>query len=42
VFVADISKVKRLVGWEAGIDKDSGVRMMLDWLVANFDFGKNH
>lgn len=33
VFVADIDKTKQSVGWKANIDKNIGIRMMLDWLV---------
>jgi CDP-paratose 2-epimerase len=32
IFVADINKAKSLLGWEAHIDKEHGIRMMLDWL----------
>lgn len=35
VFVANINKVKQMAGWEANIDKDRGIRMMLDWLKDN-------
>ena len=39
VFVADIEKVKRLVGWKADINKNSGIKMMLNWIVDNLSFG---
>jgi len=42
VFVADIDKAKQSVGWRTDIDKNSGVRMMLDWLTDNFSFQENH
>jgi len=40
VFLADIDKAKRLVGWQPGIDKEPGVRMMLDWVIDNLSFGE--
>jgi len=33
VFVADIGKISNLVRWKPIIDKEKGIRMMLDWLV---------
>ena len=38
VFVADIKKVKNLIGWEPEVDKTKGIRMMLDWLLDNSAF----
>lgn len=35
VFVADIEKAKRLIGWEPLVNKDVGVRNMINW-VENF------
>jgi len=32
VFVADTQKIETLTGWQPGIDKNSGIRMMLQWL----------
>ena len=32
VFVADIGKAKHAVGWEPDIDKNSGIKTMLEWL----------
>lgn len=32
VFVADISKVKQLIGWEPKVSADEGISRMLDWL----------
>ena len=32
IFVADINKANSLLGWGADIDKEHGIRMMLDWL----------
>ncbi|MGD0817816.1 MAG: GDP-mannose 4,6-dehydratase [Methanomassiliicoccales archaeon] len=31
VFVADISKVRKMLGWEPKVDKVSGVRNMIEW-----------
>jgi CDP-paratose 2-epimerase len=33
VFVADIDKAKQAVGWKADIDKNSGIKIMLEWLA---------
>ncbi|MQY78287.1 MAG: NAD-dependent epimerase/dehydratase family protein [Bacteroidetes bacterium] len=41
VFVADIDKTKRLVGWNADIDKRIGVKMLLDWLMGNLNLGES-
>jgi len=38
VLVADIKKVKNLIGWEPEVDKTKGIRMMLDWLLDNSAF----
>jgi len=32
VFVADIDKARNLISWEPEVDKNNGIRMMLDWL----------
>lgn len=32
VFVADIEKAKRLIGWEPKVSADDGISRMLDWL----------
>jgi len=32
VFVADITKIKQLIGWEPNVDKISGIRKMLSWI----------
>jgi CDP-paratose 2-epimerase len=33
VFVADIAKAKALLGWESVVDKDNGIKMMLNWII---------
>lgn len=33
VFVADIRKISNLVNWKPIINKEKGIRMMLDWLI---------
>jgi CDP-paratose 2-epimerase len=35
VFVADVSKVKRLTGWEPEIEKIEGIKEMLQWISSN-------
>jgi len=32
VFVADLTKVKELIGWEPKISKEEGIRKMIEWL----------
>ncbi len=32
VFVADIKKVKNLIGWKPEVDKTKGIKMMLSWI----------
>lgn len=32
VFVADIEKVRRIVGWQPAISKEQGIEKMIDWL----------
>lgn len=32
VFVADISKVKELIGWEPKVSKEKGIRKMISWV----------
>lgn len=32
VFVADITKAKQLIGWEPAVDKENGIKSMLQWL----------
>lgn len=32
VFVADLTKVKSVIGWEPKISKNEGVRRMIDWI----------
>lgn len=33
IFVADISKIKRMLGWEPKIDKKEGLKNMIDWVT---------
>jgi len=35
VFVADISKAYRLIGWKPEVDKASGIRNMIEWVASN-------
>lgn len=35
VFVADVSKAYRLIGWRPEVDKASGIRKMIDWVESN-------
>jgi len=35
VFVADISKAERLLGWQPQIDKEEGISRMLEWVAAS-------
>ncbi len=37
VSVMDIKEAKNLIGWEPKIDKIEGIRMMLDWLMNNYE-----
>ena len=32
VFVADIEKAKRIIGWEPNVSAEDGIGRMLDWL----------
>jgi len=32
VFVADLSKVKELIGWEPKVSKEDGIRKMIEWI----------
>jgi CDP-paratose 2-epimerase len=32
VFVADLAKAKKLIGWEPKISKEDGIRKMIDWV----------
>lgn len=36
VFVADISKIKRVLGWEPIVNKENGVKKMLSWLQNSY------
>jgi len=36
VFVADITKIKRFIGWMPKVDKISGIRMMFTWIKSLF------
>ncbi len=33
VFVADIAKAKRLVGWAPKVDRETGLRQMIEWVA---------
>ena len=33
IFVADINKVKKLIGWEQKISKEEGVKKMIEWVL---------
>jgi CDP-paratose 2-epimerase len=35
VFVADLSKVKELIGWEPKVSKEKGIRKMIEWVSSN-------
>jgi CDP-paratose 2-epimerase len=35
VFVANINKIKKFIGWEPKIDKRAGIEKMLQWVDAN-------
>jgi CDP-paratose 2-epimerase len=35
VFVADIRKAERVLGWKPKIDVENGVRQLFDWVSAN-------
>ena len=35
VFVADISKANRLIGWTPLVGKEHGIRLMIDWVKVN-------
>ena len=36
VFIADISKIKRMTGWQPKVDKEAGIKKMLEWTENNF------
>ena len=35
VFVADLTKVKELIGWEPKVSKEEGIRNMIEWVSSN-------
>jgi CDP-paratose 2-epimerase len=35
VFIADITKIKKFIGWEPETDKFSGIAKMLQWVDSN-------
>jgi CDP-paratose 2-epimerase len=35
VFVADLTKVKELIGWEPKVSKEEGIRKMIEWVSSN-------
>lgn len=41
VFVADITKVKNLIGWHPKVNKIEGIKKMISWLNDNFRFAEN-
>ena len=32
IFVADLTKVKELIGWEPKVSKEEGIRKMIIWI----------
>jgi CDP-paratose 2-epimerase len=42
VFVADVDKIWQMAGWKVSIDKNTGIRMMLEWLMDDLNFGAIH
>ena len=34
VFVADLSKTKKLIGWEPKISKEEGIKNMIEWVIS--------
>jgi len=38
LFVADINKAKKLLGWKPEVDKNKGIKIMRFWLLDNFTF----
>jgi len=35
VFIADISKIERFLGWKPKVGKKEGIRSMLKWITDN-------
>jgi CDP-paratose 2-epimerase len=35
VFVADIEKAKRLIGWKPDVKKEDGIKNMIDWVLSS-------
>lgn len=33
VFVADLTKVRRFIGWKINVSKENGIRKMIDWVT---------
>ena len=33
VFIADLSKVKKMIGWEPNVSKEDGIRKMIRWIM---------
>jgi CDP-paratose 2-epimerase len=38
VFVSDLTKVKKLIGWEPKISKEEGIRKMIQWVKQNKNY----
>ena len=32
IFVADLTKVKELIGWEPQVSKENGIKKMIEWV----------
>ena len=37
IFVADIAKAKKLIGWKPEVSKENGVKKMIEWVSNNLD-----
>lgn len=35
VFIADFVKAEKLIGWEPEVEKNNGIKMMLQWILSN-------
>lgn len=36
VFVADLTKIHKIIGWQPKVNKLSGIQKMLEWLIVNY------
>jgi len=34
VFVADITKIQKMIGWKPVVAKAEGIRKMIEWIIA--------